>query len=251
MDALAQQDAAEEALRRSLSLSIRSKEKDWYRPTLTRAKALAAAMYRDIFGGRIPDDVRAAVTEYVKDALVATKRDPDDRERQVNRLAHGLAAYIASIVLDSNTPSDQGEKVWRSKHDDKVRESHMLADGQVVDGDGFFTVGGVKMFAPGDLSAPAEEWAGCRCHPEYRRRTTMPLPDQMVAAAEPGERGDEETPGIVIVGLPALDDPIHEVSSEIPPHITLIYMHVDFLEQADQIIAGEAAKGEPTTMEVT
>jgi hypothetical protein len=243
MDAVEQEAAARDALARSLSLSLRSKGDDWYKPTLTRSNALAARMYREIFGGRIPADTRAAITEYVEAALKATKRDPDGRDAQVARLARGIASYLASAVLDSQTPSDQWEKVWRSEHDDKVRDSHAAADGQVVDGDGFFTVGGVKMFAPGDLSAPAEEWAGCRCHPEYRRRTAMP--EQLVAAA------DIDPGGFVIVGLPAEGDPIYGVSSEQPPHLTMIYLSVDFIEQAAQILAGEAPKYEPTTVEVT
>lgn len=243
MDAVEQEAAAREALARSLSLSMRSQDDDWYKPTLTRANALAARMYREIFGGRIPADTRAAITEYVEKALRDTKRNPDGQDAQVARLSRGLASYLASAVLDSNTPSAQWEKVWRTVHDDKVRDSHAMADGQVVDGDGYFTVGGVKMFAPGDLSAPAEEWAGCRCHPEYRRRTA--LPDQLVAAA------DIDPGGFVIVGLPAADDPIYEVSSEQPPHLTMIYLSVDFIEQAAQILAGEAPKCEPTTVEVT
>lgn len=243
MDATGQEAKAREALERSLSLSLRSKGDDWYKPTLTRSNALAARMYREIFGGRIPADTRAAITEYVEAALKATKRDQDGRDAQVARLARGIASYLASAVLDSQTPSDQWEKVWRSEHDDKVRDSHAAADGQVVDGDGFFTVGGVKMFAPGDLSAPAEEWAGCRCHPEYRRRTAMP--EQLVAAT------DIDPGGFVIVGLPAEGDPIYGVSSEQPPHLTMIYLSVDFIEQAAQILAGEAPKYEPTTVEVT
>ena len=230
MDAVEQEAAARDALARSLSLSLRSKDDDWYKPTLTRANALAARMYREIFGGRIPADTRAAIAEYVEKALRETKRDPDGRDIQAARLARGLASYLASAVLDSNTPSDQWEKVWRTVHDDKVRDSHALADGQVVDGDGYFTVGGVKMFAPGDLSAPAEEWAGCRCHPEYRRRTA--LPEQLVASAD--------LHAFVIVALPAADDPIHQVSSEQPPHITMLYLSADYLEQATQILAGEA-----------
>ena len=240
MDAVGQEAKAREALERSLSLSLRSKGDDWYKPTLTRSNALAARMYREIFGGRIPADTRAAITEYVEAALKATKRDPDGRDAQVARLARGIASYLASAVLDSQTPSDQWEKVWRSEHDDKVRDSHAAADGQVVDGDGFFTVGGVKMFAPGDLSAPAEEWAGCRCHPEYRRRTAMP--EQLVAAANP------DLHAFVIVALPSADDPIMGVSSEQPPHITLLYLSADYLEQATQILAGEAPKHEPATI---
>ena len=240
MDAVEQEAAARDALARSLSLSLRSKDDDWYKPTLTRANALAARMYREIFGGRIPADTRAAIAEYVEKALRETKRDPDGRDIQAARLARGLASYLASAVLDSNTPSDQWEKVWRTVHDDKVRDSHALADGQVVDGDGYFTVGGVKMFAPGDLSAPAEEWAGCRCHPEYRRRTA--LPEQLVASAD--------LHAFVIVALPAADDPIHQVSSEQPPHMTMLYLSADYLEQATQILAGEAPEYQPFEVEV-
>ena len=72
-----------------------------------------ATFVKNLFGGRIPPDLRASITEYVEDALKATKRDPAQRDAQVQRLARGLAAYLASAVLDFNTPSDQWEKVWR------------------------------------------------------------------------------------------------------------------------------------------
>ena len=55
------------------------------------------------------------------------------------------------------------KKEWMSVEDSAVRESHMFADGQVVNMDGMFNVAGVQMLHPGDTNAPPEEIIRCRC----------------------------------------------------------------------------------------
>ena len=55
-----------------------------------------------------------------------------------------------------------GGKEWLSALDDRTRESHVSAHGQVVPLDQPFTVGGYRMQAPG-LDGPASEVVNCRC----------------------------------------------------------------------------------------
>lgn len=55
-----------------------------------------------------------------------------------------------------------GGKRWLSALDDRTRESHVNAHGQIVALDDPFTVGGYRMSAPG-LDGPASEIVQCRC----------------------------------------------------------------------------------------
>jgi len=62
------------------------------------------------------------------------------------------------------------KKVWLTELDDKVRLSHELSEGQTVDIDGLFLVGGSQMRFPKDtMYDPApEEIINCRCVCEYK-----------------------------------------------------------------------------------
>lgn len=55
------------------------------------------------------------------------------------------------------------KKEWISVHDDRTRSAHIEADGQVVEVDGYFSVGGEKLDFPGDPQASAENTVNCRC----------------------------------------------------------------------------------------
>lgn len=54
-------------------------------------------------------------------------------------------------------------KQWQAIIDDRTRESHAYADGQLVPIDEPFDVMGIAMMHPGDGDAPADEVIGCRC----------------------------------------------------------------------------------------
>jgi uncharacterized protein with gpF-like domain len=60
---------------------------------------------------------------------------------------------------------DVQEKEWGATTDDRTRDSHEQANGQVVGIDDFFVVGGSNMMYPGDAShgAPRKEYISCRC----------------------------------------------------------------------------------------
>lgn len=77
------------------------------------------------------------------------------------------------------------EREWIATHDDRTRDTHLEADGQVMGSDEPFVVGGWEMMFPGDDSygAPAEEIVNCRC-------TILPvIPEEGVSA--PDEVADE------------------------------------------------------------
>jgi uncharacterized protein with gpF-like domain len=58
-------------------------------------------------------------------------------------------------------------KEWVAAEDERTRETHRDADGQVVALDGSFIVGETRMGAPGEFGAPAAEVVNCRCAVAY------------------------------------------------------------------------------------
>jgi hypothetical protein len=242
VDAEALREKFVETLRRTLSLALLDPSAGWSESVERLAITLAGRAYRDLFDDPMPVPLRKRITTQVAKMLEKTDRERENHKAQADLIAEGLAAYVTETVLDAGT-GDGWVKEWVTAGDDKVRPSHRQAglEGPVPAGEPF-NVGGHEMFGPGDLTAPIEEWANCRCHSRYRRAQEG---EPMVAAANPE--------GFVIVALPAPDDPVNEASSETYPHITVLYLSVDFLEQARQVVAGVAPKHEPftvTTLEI-
>jgi hypothetical protein len=55
------------------------------------------------------------------------------------------------------------EKEWISAEDERTREAHAAADGQIVGKDEMFDIGGFGAMYPGDPSLPADQSINCRC----------------------------------------------------------------------------------------
>lgn len=66
----------------------------------------------------------------------------------------------------SNTYEFKTQKRWIAVHDSRTRHEHLNADGQTVDVDGSFSVGGETLDFPGDPNGSAENTVNCRCHTE-------------------------------------------------------------------------------------
>ncbi|WP_328825550.1 phage minor head protein [Tomitella gaofuii] len=91
------------------------------------------------------------------------------------------AARLQAAVLE-----EEGlQKCWVATLDRATRSTHWAADGQRVDVDGKFTVGGHLMEGPGDPDAPASETANCRCG-VFLLAPDEPLPDEMDRHTERG-----------------------------------------------------------------
>jgi HK97 family phage portal protein len=59
------------------------------------------------------------------------------------------------------------DRIWRTRHDERVRKSHRDADGQVREVNEPFNVGGFDLRFPSDPLAPASQARGCRCWLRY------------------------------------------------------------------------------------
>lgn len=133
---------------------------------------------------RVPDEVADLVFSEIADALnmgadveevarrVDRVLDYTDSERWPNR-ARVIAMTEttrarASGVLGAGAEMSRVtgrilQKTWRAHNDDRTRASHRATDGQTVPFYQPFSVNGVMMMAPGDVTAPADEVVGCRC----------------------------------------------------------------------------------------
>lgn len=86
-----------------------------------------------------------------------------------------MAAVNGGRDLAARTMSAAGadiDKEWYSRRDDRVRESHRIADGQRRRLDEPFIVGSSLMRFPQDPLAPIHETARCRCRVKHRLRST-------------------------------------------------------------------------------
>jgi uncharacterized protein with gpF-like domain len=74
---------------------------------------------------------------------------------------HGAANFGAQEAAKET--GLQLRKEWVSASDERTRDSHRRADGQVVGMDEPFRIGGARLMYPGDPDGPADETINCRC----------------------------------------------------------------------------------------
>jgi uncharacterized protein with gpF-like domain len=74
---------------------------------------------------------------------------------------HGAANYGANVAA-KETGLDL-KREWISAEDERTRESHAIANGQIVGMDQPFDIGGSALSFPGDPAGPAAETINCRC----------------------------------------------------------------------------------------
>lgn len=84
------------------------------------------------------------------------------RTESLGALNEAAAVYAQNVGADV-----VAGKEWLSAHDDRVRPTHRVADGQVRSVAMPFDVGGVPMLFPHDPAAPPDETVNCRCSTAY------------------------------------------------------------------------------------
>jgi hypothetical protein len=79
----------------------------------------------------------------------------------------GKYLVVGSFFLANN---EKINKTWHNVGDNKVRQTHIKADGQTVGFTEKFKVGGYEMRFPRDNIAQAKETARCRCSAVYSKK---------------------------------------------------------------------------------
>jgi SPP1 gp7 family putative phage head morphogenesis protein len=103
------------------------------------------------------------VADYVLDLVPQFSRQ---RAEIIARTeVHGAANYGA--LGAAKETGIELRKEWLAAEDERTRPDHEAANGQIVDMDGMFDVGGYAMAYPGDPSGPASQVISCRCTLAY------------------------------------------------------------------------------------
>jgi HK97 family phage portal protein len=127
------------------------------------------------FASQVSETSRVRLTELLteKFASGSTQKELTDaiqaefgfyeryRAARIARTESGIAGNQG--ILDGMIQAGVERKRWISSRDEKVRETHQVADGQEVGINEPFDVGGALLEAPGDPDGPAEEIINCRC----------------------------------------------------------------------------------------
>lgn len=189
-----------EALARALTISITATTQAFINRTVESAKELKGDDYvtkaeksgfRERVNNAVLSFIRRHIAKRVTQVNETTKehirrlvdrgRDseltPDDIARGIADIADTLAGPRAHVIARTETHTAANEaalqsarelevelkKEWVSSMDDRVRDDHRDANGQVVAMDEDFIVGGEGLKYPGDPSGSAENVIMCRC----------------------------------------------------------------------------------------
>lgn len=84
--------------------------------------------------------------------------------KRIRRIVRtGATGLSGRLSITAIRLQDYEFKRWVTRHDDRVRHTHFLADGQTVPVDQPFIVGGVPLMYPGERGGQYGEIVQCRC----------------------------------------------------------------------------------------
>lgn len=139
------------ALKRGIDLK-------WGKQQIT--KSVTSGLLQGKSVGKIATDLQARVSEMNRASAVRAARTAVTAAQNGGRMASFTKAAQMGIKV---------QKRWVATKDGRTRHDHRRADGQIVDYDKPFTVGGHKIMFPGDgsMGAPPGELYNCRCRIVY------------------------------------------------------------------------------------
>jgi hypothetical protein len=149
------------------------KEQPDIMPYYPKAKAVARGIDLDFGKKQITKTVTSGILQ--GNSVNKIAKDLMDSVTTMNRTSAVRAARTAITEAENagrQAAAEQLEekgvilqKRWVATHDSRTREAHLEADGQTVDNDKPFIVGGEELMYPGDKSLGASGWNiyNCRC----------------------------------------------------------------------------------------
>ena len=140
---------------------------------VTLVSGTAKKTLRNIFRSLLSDQEFMQLGEQ-QQARVLRRKFNRYSQTQAERLVRTESTLIANYATMQSAlsifPGAQMKKEWIASFDDRTRDAHALADGQIVNYDDTFIVGVDFMKYPGDPAASAENVINCRC-------SVAPFPD--------------------------------------------------------------------------
>jgi len=141
--------------------------------TATTEEQLTAMFQEALAQGYSIPDMEKALNTLFDQWINSGVTDPIDRYFAVNRLPPWRLEMIArtETIRASNAGAYHlyrnwgvvAQKEWLAAVDDRTRDTHLEANGQVVGLDEPFNVGGAPLMYPGDPNGPLGEVVNCRC----------------------------------------------------------------------------------------
>lgn len=169
------------------------------RLSLDRLRALGERHAREVRAAVLDADVNAAdLDELIQRVEAAHRRGGAWLLMSGRTLANALRNEAA---LERGRVLGVTHTQWLSKRDERVRATHVVADGQIRAIGTAFKVGRAKLRFPGDPSGLPQTWeevAGCRCGLLMRRPSEAARAMLAIAAAG---REDENAPAAALTGL--------------------------------------------------
>lgn len=138
-------------------------------------KAIKFIEQRENLMAGIADDIHKGIMDVIQESMnqqLGAQATADQIRKRFNEISNGRAKTIARTETGAAYGFSREEamqaagiryKEWLATPDDKCRETHRAADGQVVEIDSAFDVGGSALMYPCDPDGPPEEIINCRC----------------------------------------------------------------------------------------
>lgn len=118
-------------------------------------------LQRSIAAARAEGVGTAGVARRIRDDLGGTIAAA--RSHVIARTETHAAANAAQHFAAESLQRDDMKREWIAAEDERTREDHSDANGQVVALEQPFTVGGALLMYPGDMGGPPEQVINCRC----------------------------------------------------------------------------------------
>tara|TARA_R110000796_G_scaffold62237_5_gene143622 strand:- start:2686 stop:3513 length:828 start_codon:yes stop_codon:yes gene_type:complete len=116
---------------------------------------------------RLMSDPEFMMMSYVEQARILNSRFGQYSLMQALRLIRtegtNIANYATMQSAQSIFPASQLKKEWIASFDDRTRDTHAEADGQIVMQADPFLVGGEQLLYPGDPAGSSTNVINCRC----------------------------------------------------------------------------------------